>query len=466
VRLPRLGLPLLAALLKRAGYQDVTTYCEDISPINEEDVCTADVVGISTTTSTAPAAYRLGSLVKRRNPKAIVVIGGVHVTFLPEEPFSAETAKRFGAPLPICDYVVRGEAEDTFLDLLRDLENGRRPDAVLGVSLRSGPGARIDWKLTLQDLDKLPLPDLGSIVGRNRMHIAPVATSRGCPFDCNFCSVIEMFGQRMRYRTIDPDHPNGVIAELKARKAEGLKGVFFYDDNFCANIRRTKELLENMIRADAVPRAWSAQVRATEIVRDHELLRLMQRTNCIMVYVGLESINPHTLEEYNKKQSVEQIVEAIEVLKRYGIRVHGMFVFGADSDTVDSLKATADFAIRHDLSTVQFMILTPLPGTRYFEGLQSEGRIFDYDWSHYDAHHTVFHPKQMTAAQLQRLAMEGMARVYAYSRCVAPLLRGNYMTAFFRLYGHNLVTKHMHNTREYLQSLMRMSAGPTTAASV
>lgn len=454
--MPRLGLPLLAGILKSRGYDDVTVYCEDIAPINVEDVCRADVVGISTTTSTAPAAYRLGSLVKKRNPKAVVVIGGVHVTFMPDEPFREDIAERFQAPLPICDHVIRGEAEYSFPNLLADLESGKQPEPVLGVTLRSGPGARIDWRLTTQGLDDLPFPDLGAIVGHGRIHIAPVATSRGCPFDCSFCSVIEMFGQRMRYRSIDPDHPRSVISELRALKERGLKQVFFYDDNFCANISRTKQLLENMIRADVVPKMWSAQVRATEVVRDKELLELMRRTNCVMVYMGLESVNPHTLEEYNKKQTVEQIVEAIQVLKRYGVLAHGMFVFGADEDTVESLRATADFAIKHDISTVQFMILTPLPGTRYYEGLRREGRIFDYNWSHYDAHHTVFHPRQMSAATLQRVTFEAMARVYAYTRCITPLLRGNYLTAFFRLYGHSLIAKHLRATRDYLRSLESM----------
>jgi len=464
VHLPRLGLPLLAGILKSRGYEDVTIYCADISPIDIEDLCRADLVGLSTTTSTAPAAYRLGSLVKRRNPNAIVVIGGVHVTFMPDEPFQQETAERFDAPLPICDYVVRGEAESTFPQLVEDLENGKQPERILGVTLRNEPGARIDWRLTTQNLDDLPFPDLRAIVGHRRISIAPVMTSRGCPFDCNFCSVIEMFGQRMRYRSIEPDHPGGVIEELRALERHGIKQVFFYDDNFCANINRTKQLLENMIRANVVPRAWSAQVRATDVIRDKELLELMKRTNCFMVYMGLESVNPHTLEEYNKKQSVEQIVEAIQVLKKYDVLAHGMFVFGADEDTVESLRATADFAIKNDISTVQFMILTPLPGTRYFDVLHNEGRIFDLDWTHYDAHHTVFRPKHMTPAQLQRVTFEAMARVYTYTRCISPLLRGRYITAFFRIYAHRLLAQYVRSTRDYMQFLesvsMQSSATP------
>jgi radical SAM superfamily enzyme YgiQ (UPF0313 family) len=183
--------------------------------------------------------------------------------------------------------------------------------------------------------------------------------------------------------------------------------------------------------------------------------------------MGLESVNPHTLEEYNKKQSVEQIVEAIQVLKEYDVLAHGMFVFGADEDTIESLRATADFAIKNDISTVQFMILTPLPGTRYFDVLHNEGRIFDLDWTHYDAHHTVFRPKHMTPAQLQRVTFEAMARVYTYTRCISPLLRGRYITAFFRMYAHRLISQYLHSTRNYMQFLesVSMQSAPTPVQS-
>ena len=179
--------------------------------------------------------------------------------------------------------------------------------------------------------------------------------------------------------------------------------------------------------------AWTAQVRATEIVRDRELLKLMQRTNCIMLYLGLESVNPQTLIEYNKKQSVEQIVEAIKILKEYGIRAHGMFVFGADGDTVESIRHTADFVIKNDISTVQFMILTPLPGTRNFQQLHEQGRIFDYDWSRYDAHHTVYWPKNLSPYELQIETFAAMRKVYGWGRIAAPVLQGNYLTTLLPL---------------------------------
>ncbi len=456
VALPRLGLPQIAAILRRAGFTNIKQYCEDLAPIDIEDVCSADFVGISTTTSTAHAAYHLGAKVKQKNPDSIVVIGGVHVTFMPEEPFDTEYCKRWEIPFPVCDHVIRGEAEEIILPLVEAYVEGEPvAERILGVTLRNSFQERIDHKRTIQNIDDLPFPELHSIAGIEKMRIAPVVTSRGCPFDCTFCSVIEMFSQRMRYRSIDPDDQRSVITEMKQILHQDIRSVFFYDDNFNANNKRTKLFLENMIRANVVPRAWTAQVRATEIVRDRELLKLMQRTNCIMLYLGLESVNPQTLLEYNKKQSVEQIVEAIRILKEYNIRAHGMFVFGADEDTVDSLRYTADFAIKNNISTVQFMILTPLPGTRYFQMLHEQDRIFDYDWSRYDAHHTVYWPKRMSPHELQYETFDAMRRVYGWSRIAAPVLRSNYLTAFFRFYGHNLVNRHLGKTEVYAKSLPR-----------
>lgn len=444
---------MVSALLRREGIQDVRIYCEDIAPIDFADIASADLVGISTTTSTALRAYRIASDVKRANPAAIVVIGGIHATFMPHEPFDPEFRARHGLDAPVCDHVLVGEAETGLPPLLQALQAGERPMPVVGLRLRHAPAGPIDSSLVTHDLDALPWPDLGSIVGRERMRIAPIVTSRGCPFDCVFCAVIEMFGRNVRYRSIEVDDPRGVVAELRHMRDMGFRNVFFYDDNFTVRTERAKRLLENMLRADVVPRTWTAQVRATEVIRDRELLALMQRTGCHMVYMGLESINPATLEEYNKKQSVEQIVEAVRVLREYGIRAHGMFVMGADGDTVDTIRGTADFAIRHDVSTVQFMILTPLPGTRSFESLRSQGRIFDDDWSRYDAHHTVFWPRGMSPRDLQVETFRAMARVYRYARCALAALRGNVYTAFYRWYAHGMVSGHVRRTVDYVQTL-------------
>ncbi|MCL0085162.1 radical SAM protein [Thermodesulfovibrionales bacterium] len=208
----------------------------------------------------------------------------------------------------------------------------------------------------------IAFPDPDFSVVHNWKHSAshyPIATSRGCPFGCKFCSVIQMLGRTYRFKSVE-----ATLRELKnvtsVSKANSLK--FIVDDSFTANKRRTKEILNGMI-AEGIKTRWSAQVR-TDVAKDPEFLSLMADADCNRVYVGLESINPKTLEAYNKNQSVEDIIDYIKAVKEHGIHIHGMFVLGADD--LDTIKKTADFAIKLDIDTVQFMMLTPLPGTPLF----------------------------------------------------------------------------------------------------
>lgn len=227
------------------------------------------------------------------------------------------------------------------------------------------------------NLDALPFIDFSLIEGNQRMRITPIATSRGCPFSCRFCSVIQMFGRKYRIRDT-----NLVLEEIEQRKP---KQIFFYDDNFAMDKNRTKKLLQGLIDR-SLKTIWTAQVRA-EVARDPELLELMYQSGCRLVYIGFESINRETLLEYNKKLDVEEIADSIQIIHRHGIKIHGMFVIGADEDNVQVARNTVDFALKHKIDTIQLMMLTPLPGTPYFNDLLRNNRIISNNWSHYDAHH-------------------------------------------------------------------------------
>jgi radical SAM superfamily enzyme YgiQ (UPF0313 family) len=151
----------------------------------------------------------------------------------------------------------------------------------------------------------------------------------------------------------------------------------------------------------------------TDVVRDRELLELMRRSGCELVYLGLESVNQATLDGYEKSQTVEDIERAIMTLHEYGIKSHGMFVLGADSDGVQTVRDTVDFALRNHIDTVMLNILTPLPGTPQFDELDAAGRIFDKRWELYDAHHVVFEPKMMSPYELQVEVLRGYMRFYS-----------------------------------------------------
>jgi radical SAM superfamily enzyme YgiQ (UPF0313 family) len=270
-------------------------------------------------------------------------------------------------------------------------------------------------------------------------------TSRGCPFDCTFCSVTGMFGRRYRHRSTA-----SVIAEL-TRYSAREKIVFFYDDNFAANPRKTKELLREMIRL-RLGFTWSTQVRS-DVARDPELLDLMAEAGCTTLFIGFESVDPLALREMKKSQTVDEIRHAVRQIRARGIHVHGMFVFGFDSDTPATTRATVDFALAEKIDSAQFLLLTPLPGSSFYERMAAEGRLLDTAWDTYDAHHVKFAPRGFTPYGL------ALAQIYAHSRFYAPLpviarlLRGRVGGFVIGLYASVLNHRWQRMERAYLQFL-------------
>src|SRR5450759_2835603 len=253
-KLPRLGLPLLGAVLEQELGASVKIYFQECARIDWDEVASADLVGISTITPTAPVAYGLVERIKKVTD-APVVMGGAHVSFLADE------AMEKGA-----DFVVRGEGEKTLVELVRHL-NGSPEYADISANA---------------DLSSLPWPKLSLIQGFDERTIIPVMTSRGCPFNCKFCTVTSMFGRKYRFRDTED-----VIAELAELYEQYPKAVyFFYDDNFTAAPSHTKELLRRMKEKGITPR-WTAQTRV-DVVDDDELMQLMEETGCMFLYLGLE----------------------------------------------------------------------------------------------------------------------------------------------------------------------------------
>lgn len=425
--LPRMGVVLLGTILKKAGY-NVKVFVETISNIDFDALFEADLVGISSITPTVTRCYELARLLHFENIP--VVMGGPHVSFLPDE------------ALKYCDYVMKGEADEVILDLVRAIETGEGFDKIHGLSWRKDGQIHHNPIAPLcRDLDKLPVPDFSIIHGFKSLPIYPVITSRGCPYDCNFCAVTEMFGHRYRFR-----NPELVIEDIKALNKDW---VFFYDDNFTASPARTKKLLELMLRNNVKPH-WTAQVR-TDVARDDELLQLMQDTNCYGCYIGIESINPETLKEYNKKQTVEDIELCVRKLHERNIKIHGMFVLGSDEDSVEVARETVNFAKRYKIDTVQFMILTPLPGTKLYDKLKKEGRILTSAWNLYDGHHVVFKPKGMTPFQLQWETVKAMKSFYSYPQVIRSLFSFDFSTSILRLYARRLIRRWARKNKNYVE---------------
>jgi radical SAM superfamily enzyme YgiQ (UPF0313 family) len=418
VCIPRLGSVLLATIMRGKGY-DARTYIEDIHPLDMPDLLSADLVGISAITSTAPQSYRLAD--KVREAGGIAVMGGTHTSFLPEE------------GLQHADFVIRGEGEHAFQELVEAIERGHGFDKIQNLSYRAdGRAVHNPERAKIANLDVNPIPDYHLIKGWKAGGVISIATSRGCPFSCTFCSVPGMYGHAFRTHSI-----GRVLDELELHK--GNMYTFFADDIFTANKKRVKELLRGMIDRNLTPE-WGAQVR-TETVDDPELLQLMRDSNCFNVYVGFESINPRTLKLFQKKQDLAKIERSIERFHAHKIRIHGMFVVGSDEDDLETLDATADFALKHDIDSVQFMILTPIPGSPDWEQLYASGDkyVINRNWSLYDGHHTVHQPRRMSPYELQMGAINAMAKFYSWKGIAQKLLKRDLYYTTIRYWGKKMI---------------------------
>jgi radical SAM superfamily enzyme YgiQ (UPF0313 family) len=435
--LPRLGTVLLGTILRDEGH-DVSVMVESIEEIGWDAVLGSDLVGISTTTSTAPRAYEMAAAVKYLGIPT--VLGGPHVTFMSDE------------ALKYADYVIRGEAERSFPLFVDTLAEAGDMGCVPGLSyIRGGKTVNNPIDESLIDLNELPRPDITLIAGgmfkkRKWTHnVIPIQTSRGCPYNCTFCSVTRMFGRRMRYRDVD-----AVIEDL--RKYDDRKNsIFFYDDNFAADLKRTKELLRKMI-AERFSFVSSAQVRV-DAGKDRELVGLMREAGLKTVFVGLESTNTESLSCMNKKQTMDDMEEGLSGFAESGIDVHGMFIFGFDTDTKKSLRETVTFAKRHTLDSVQFLVLTPMPGTPVYRDLEKDGRIIIKDWSFYDGHHVVFSPKLVSPYQLQTAQIKGHLRFYSVRELIRRLNRFDFFGVMLTAYAKRLSRSWVRENRIYLRAM-------------
>lgn len=433
--LPRLGTLLLGTILRDRGH-DVSVAVESIKPVSWDDVITSDLVGISTTTSTAPRAYEMADSL--RNLGITTVMGGPHVTFLPEE------------ALAHTDYVIRGEGERSFPLMVETLLEKSDMGSVPGLSyLREGKIIHNPIDPSFVDLNELPHPDITLIAGGiSKKHIwtnrvIPIQTSRGCPYNCTFCSVTQMFGGRMRYRDVDV-----VIEDLRKYDRKN-NSIFFYDDNFAADPKRTKQLLGKMID-EGFSFVSSAQVRV-DSGKDRELVGLMHDAGLKTVFVGLESISPDSLKCMNKKQTLADMEEGLGGFARFGIDVHGMFVFGFDSDDRKTLSDTVRFAKKKMLDSVQFLVLTPLPGTPIYNKLEKDDRIIVADWSFYDGHHVVFAPKRLSPYHLQRAQIKGHRRFYSTVEVVKRFFRFDFFGVMIAAYAKHLSKTWIKENHFYLK---------------
>jgi len=446
--LPRLGVVLLGTILRDLGY-DVKVMVEEVREFDFDAIARADIVGISAITATAGRAYTIADQLRSRSVP--VVMGGPHPTHQADD------------ALQHCDYVVRGEGELALPALLDALQQESSLSDVPNLSWHGADGVVHNPLAPLvDDLDRWPDPDMTLVEGFGvpgflfSRSVVPIQTSRGCPYDCSFCSVTTTFGRKMRYRSVER-----VLGEMKQHDLSKTV-FFFYDDNFAASPRRINELLEGF---ESLPRRpiWSAQVRA-DVARDEALLARMRAAGCETLFIGLESVNQESLTSAKKRQDLQKVSHYLDRINDQDIRIHGMFVLGFDSDHIGTMRRTVAFAKKHRLFSVQFLILTPLPGSRTYDEMDSDGRIMLQDWSLYDAHHVCFRPASVTPSELQEWQLEGHAQFYTLGEALRRLLSGRLTGAILVWYARRINLHWRATHGEYLSVLERLSAPQHTDA--
>ncbi len=378
-------LPTIAALTPNDAVSITNEYIDEID--FEEDV---DLVGITALTCQAPRAYQIADEFRKRGKT--VVMGGVHATALP------------GEALKHVDSVVIGEAENLWEKVVRDVRKKKLERTYKASSL--------------PDMKKLVLPRFDLIDSKKFMKapfsekpsILPMATTRGCPFGCNYCSVTKFYGGSFRTKPID-----NVLTEIEAT---GAGTYFFTDDNIVANSvyfsRLCRELSPLGIK-------WSSQC-STIIRNKPELVELAGKSGCREMLLGIESMDEKNLKSVNKKfNKPESYKELFKLLKQNGISPHVMLMFGMDNDNFDLFERTLDFLLENGVNFLRIFIVTPFPGTELYTRFERDGRIFDRDWSKYDGFHPLFFPPKISARELGESARRGHQRFYSSKNIVKRL---------------------------------------------
>jgi radical SAM superfamily enzyme YgiQ (UPF0313 family) len=422
LRYKPLTLTTLAALIPAELNADVTLFDEGIQRIDPD--LDADLVGITLITGNAARAYEWADRFRRRG--ITVVLGGPHVTLLPED------------AAPHADAIVVGYAEHTWPELLRDFAAGRlqaRYDQSPDLTLAGQPFARRE------------------LLPRHRyLTDAVFEAQRGCLHDCEFCVVPAAWGRKLYQKPV-----GDVVADIRQH---GRRRILFVDLNMIADRAYAMELFEALtpLRVE-----WHGLV-TVKLGEDLPLLELAARSGCRGVLMGLESVTREGVRACKKGFNSPAGYRAmIERLHAHRIALNGCFVFGVDTDTTEAFAQTAEFAIEAQVDLPRFAVVTPFPNTALHRRLEAEGRMLTRNWELYDAQHVVFRPARMSPEELQRGHEWAWKHTYRYA-AIAHRLRASPMPRAVALAANLAYRRYAHNLRRFERLDLVRGPAPEPAA--
>lgn len=379
--------PLIFSIFDAITPKDVEMKYIDERIEEIPDIIDSDVIALSVETFAAHRAYNIAKKYKTKKNK--IIIGGFHATAMPDE------------ALEYCDTVLMGDAEETWPQYIEDFKRGQTKDRYIGSN-----------KSNLIKLDF----NSEAFKGKKYSKLGLVQFSRGCKYNCDFCSINSFYNCSVRQKSLEL-----IVEEIKNIK-ENL--LFFIDDNIFLNEQSAMELFEAI---KPFRKKWGCQI-SIDVAFNDKMLKKMKESGCILVLIGFESLNTGNLKNMNKiaNLKVEKYEEVIKNIHKYNLMIFATFVLGYDYDTRESINETLKFAMDNNFAAAQFNPLIPMPGTKLYSRLEEQGRLIYKKWwlePSYKYGDTAFYPKSMTSEELKEGCKNARYEFNTYKNIFKRLLR-------------------------------------------
>ena len=381
-----LTMPYLAALTPEKCDAEFRAIDEGVQKVNYEKLGFYDIVAITAVTSSVKRGYELATYFRKKG--SYTVMGGHHVTLLPEE------------AMLYADTVMTGPADRIWKEFIEDFLNGEPKKRYDGEHCDVGAASVIPRRELMQ---------------KSKYIFAPtVIANFGCMNKCEFCVINSFWGGKYSARRIED-----AVNEIRSLKS---RYVLFLDPSPTSNRAYAKEFYKALIPLKI---KW-AGLCTTDIYEDAELFELMIKSGCIGILMGFETFSEDSLKESHKKNTVEKYKAVVEKFHQNGVSVLGTFMLGFDGDTKESILAMPDYIEEIGVDIPRFAILTPYPNTPTYRRFDSEGRMTSKDWNDYDSIHATFAPKNFTARELEEMLVSVSNECYTVKRIWKRAVKNKY----------------------------------------
>lgn len=381
---PPLGLATLAAYLSDEDEAEIVD--QHVQKLDLTD--SPDVVAIEVYITNAYRAYQIADYYRKRG--TFVILGGLHVTSLPDE------------AAPHADAIFLGPAEESFPRFLTDLRKNQ-----------------VEPRYSARGRSLSQIPPLRRDLIDRRLYLVPnsIVVTRGCPHHCNFCYKDAFYQGGKSFYVQQLDEALAEIERLPGRH------LYFLDDHLLGHPRFARDLFREM---RGMGRIFQGAATVNSVL-DGDLIELAAEAGLRSLFVGFESLSEDSLQQSNKRQNLgRSYQQAINRLHDLGVMINGSFVFGLDGDGPEVFEMTVDWAVEMGLTTATFHIATPYPGTQFYQEMEGAGRLTTDNWDLYDTRHVTFTPARMTPAELKAGYDNSYKNFYGWKNIVkASLFHGS-----------------------------------------